>query len=347
MKEEWIKAFLSFGLLLGSVWNSNADGWIQFHNSIGGIRPVFQRNGSIVVAPFVAQLYMLKDDWVAVSTPVAFVQNGRFGGKSVVIPGDYGGKAVTFQVRVWDGQRFSSYAEAYQAFSATGESDPFSEILATSPNEPAKPMLNFNSFTLSWDDSGIFTPTTIRGEIVTEEDQSIPFVYPGAYDCGTFPPNVYSITSYSKSPIHPISGYLPGLSLGSLHGVWRQSPFGNYQLEYGPFTYVPNPHTYGTDLIYFEVCTEFSEGPIGSSAIAVSINPSPDRSKPMLILWAQKKPALLGLNARQYRIDRSTDLNTWEPAGAVTGNYSTVDLSSFVTAGASAHFLRATDVTAP
>ncbi|HTH48228.1 MAG TPA: hypothetical protein VMB21_12005 [Candidatus Limnocylindria bacterium] len=338
-----MKQLLGLALTLGTLWPSKADGWILFQNSTS--TPVYQANGTIVTRPFVAQLYQQKEDWVPISQPVTVgaFRAGLFAGGKVVISGDYGGKTVTLLVRVWDGSRFSSYDQAVQMLSATGESQPFTETLAASPDGQAKPLTNFSSFWLNWDDSGHLVPSSINSELVIEEGQSVHVDYP-SYSFW----DLRSIIGYCNNPIHPIPDYLPGLSLGALRGVVYPNPYGQGPQELNPYTYVPNPHTYGTDLIYYPTgATEFSEGPTRSGAIAITIHPSAARNGPTLFLSAPMKPALLGLNARQYRIERSSDLNTWEAAGTVTGNSSTVDLSSFVNAGANAHFLRATDVTAP
>ncbi len=342
------------GCLLAFIRQSNADGWILFQNLIDGtVRPVLQQNGSTVAAPFVAQLYMQQGDWVPVSQPAKFrsspfPQAGIFAGGTVVIPGDYGGTTVTLKVRVWDGQHYSSYEEALERWSAVGESEPFTETLARSPAEPAKPMRNFKPFMLFWDDSAYCTvmPTVVLSHVIIHEGQNTAVDFPPR-SCNDRYPDVTSVTAYSRNPTNPIDGALPGLSLGTLHGVWSQSPLGNYPIQGPPFTYAPNTNTYGTDYIYSETCCQLGAPNFGSRAIAITILPSPARSRPTLFLSVSRKPFLLGLNAREYRIDRSTDLKTWDPAGTVTGNYSTVDLSSFVNAGASAHFLRATDITPP
>ena len=204
-------------------------------------------------------------------------------------------------------------------------------------------MSNFQSFHLNWDDSAA-PPSSITTQIIIEEGQAVHVDYASDYPSLS---DLASIIQYNLIPVKPIDGYRLGLSLGTLHGVVYPNPFGTGPQELAPYTYLPNPHIYGTDLIYYPIGRQNSEGAVRSGAIAVTIQPSVARSGPTLFLSAPMKPALLGLNARQYRIDRSADLKTWEPAGNVTGNYSTVDLSSFVTAGASAHFLRATDITPP
>jgi hypothetical protein len=349
MNPRWGKRLLFIGVLLFFICKSKADGLILFQNfNNGTITPIYQAggDGSIVSSPFVAQLYQQKEDWVAISQPIPIgrLRKGAFLGGKTVILGDYGGKAVTFKVCVWDGSRYSSYDQAVQMLSNAGESEPFIETLATSPDGQAMPLTNFKSFWLPWDDSGTLIPSSITSELVIAEGQSVHVDYPNTgYSWG-----VPGITDYAKHPLRPIPGYPSGLSLGTLHGVVYPNPFGTGPQELNPYTYVPNPHMYGTDLIYYPTgATQYSEGPTRSGAIAITIQPSAARSGPTLFLSSPMKPALLGLNARQYRIDRSADLKTWEPAGTVTGNYSTVDLSSFVNAGASAHFLRATDVTPP
>jgi hypothetical protein len=349
MNRRGLSLLVGLGMLFALAQPARADGWIYFQNNVAAtITPVFQVTGVKVVAPFVAQLYLLKDDWVAVSQIVRFSSSGRFGGGIVTIPGDYGGKTVMLQVRVWDGSRFATYDEAFHALSGCGISEAFSATLATPPNQPAQPMSNFKSFTLHWDDSPPLLPAPSYRE--TLEDQPFPHIsadggilpgVPFTPSCGQ-QRTVGDLFAYNKRPTRPITDYPTGLNLGNLRGV-----FGTDHQEHGPIDYVPNPKTYGVDVLYFPVCCEFSEGPCGSTAVFITIKPSPARQKPTLLISDTKKPTLLGLNAHRYRIEQSADLNSWEPIGSATGNYTTVDLSPFVSAGTRAQFLRASEITGP
>lgn len=349
MNKGWSVRLLAFVFLPGSLCIAKADGWLRFLNAIGATPIyVYQRNGDHVKAPFVAQLYLLKDDWVAITPPVAFRTTGIFVGDSVTIPGKNGGDTVTVKVQIWDGARYGSYQEALAGLSNCGESQPFTVTLTTPPAETPARMVNFQPFTLSWDDSWTLNrpKSFIAGNYAIQEGESLPVGnLPGCYP---WSPMVVgeNIRSYNYGPSAPLEGHPQGLLLGTLQGNPMQL-FPGEILTGPPFTYVPKPNVYGTDMIYFGICCELCEGANHSGAYQIDILPSANRQKCTLLLSEAKKPVLLGLNAHHYRIDRSTDLGTWEPAGAVTGNYSTVDLSSFVTAGASAHFLRATDVTTP
>ena len=342
MNKGWLKGLMISVLALGTIWFSRADGWILFQNNVGAtIVPIFGGDGTTKIGqPYKAQLFLqINGDWVSVSKAASIGNNGRFGGGTVIIPGDYGGKAVTFTVRIWDGSAYSTYDQASRAGTVV-QSPPFTETLASPPDEPAQPMLHFKSFSACGGHV-----SAIVGQFFTQEGEPTPIsffltpkteeVCPGTIDAAF-------LNDQTKFSAYQIPGYLPGLSLGKVRGVFDP----DHKREGRPFTYVPNTNVYGTDLIFFVqcwVCQDFN----AYDAVSVTIAPSEARQRPTLFLPVPKKPALLGLSGHHYRIDRSTDLNTWEPAGTVTGNYSTVDLSSFVTAGASAHFLRATDVTTP
>src|SRR5437016_5014034 len=118
MNKGWLKGLLSFVVVLGSLGTAKADGWLRFLNAKGATPIyVYQRTGDYVQAPFVAQLYLLKDDWVAITPPVAFRTSGIFVGDSVTIPGKNGGDTVTVKVQIWDGARYGSYQEALAGLS--------------------------------------------------------------------------------------------------------------------------------------------------------------------------------------------------------------------------------------
>ena len=342
---------MSSGLVLGSILAAKADGGISFRNiyyqSPIGIQTIYiyQPSGEKVGPPYVAQLYLLKDDWVAISKPATFSSSGGFNGGNLTIPGDYGGKAVTFQVRVWNGEAFANYDLARRAASV-GESEPFTETLVTPPERP-QGLLNLKSFRLWTGPSCNFLPTTVYDQITIHEGESIP-VHVDVGDCADFQyRDVSALIAYNQNPTGPIIDKLPGLSLGTLHGV--RNPFDGSQFEEAPFTYVSSTNFYGTDYIYSEICCGFGgQRNYGSRAIAVTIQPSEARQQPTLFIPAPKKVALLGLNGRRYRIDRSFDLESWTQAATLTGNYSTVDLTKYViNKGTSTQFLRATDVTIP
>ncbi len=111
--------------------------------------------------------------------------------------------------------------------------------------------------------------------------------------------------------------------------------------------YVPLPRTYGTDAVYYQVdgtgC--FGTG-IGTAVVFLDIQPSPARLKPTLFI-ASGKPGLFALDGHRYRIEKSADLSAWASAGEVTGNFSEVDLSPFLSPGDRAQFVRATEILKP
>ncbi len=350
MKQGWFKWLLLLGVLLSATCNSNADARVYFVNIVGGVRQyLYQQDGTKVTTPFVAQLCINTNEriadvgWVAISQPVP-IKNGFFVGGIVTIPGIQRGQSILLKVRAWNGGLFSTYEEAYNTGGVTGESQPGYVTLDLFPSNPDAPieLVGFFPFPFTCDP---YRVAKVVSAITTQEGQTTPVSFPFTSRDEEICPYAIDATYINDSSQHyatNIPGNLPGLTLGTIRGVWDS----DHKLEGRPFTYIPSQNFYGTDLVYFEkcwYCADFSS----LDAISVTIEPSAARNKPTLILSPSQKPALLGLNARKYRIDRSTDLKTWEPAGTVTGNYSTVDLSSFVTAGVSAQFLRATDVTLP
>ncbi len=329
-------------------WQSNADGWINFVNVNQGIREYLfldsANSGIKVGSPYVAQLYLqtVTNTWVAISQP-APIRGGIFIGGTVTVPGDYGGKTVTLQVRVWDKSSFQTYEEATHAYYGTAQSEPFTETLTTPPGEPAPTLAHFIPFVVGCNQGRV---ANITDEVTTTEGVGVPIsipVTPRQDECPRVNTDAIWIRDFTRNWASSIPGNPSGLQLGTLRGI---PTAGFPDTERPPFNYIPNLNAYGRDFIYYTicwVCQDFNT----YDAIAVTVLPSPARYGPTLVLATPTEPSLLGLDAHQYRIDRSTDLKTWEPAGTVTGNYSTVDLSSFVTAGVNAHFLRATDITPP
>ena len=134
-----------------------------------------------------------------------------------------------------------------------------------------------------------------------------------------------SVTSYNRER---------GLFLGTVSGTTPT------------LVYTPQPHAYGTDQLYYTYGFCPALGPFDSRVI-IAIQPSAARQRPTLLISNTKTPSLLGLNGHRYRIEQSADLNSWEPIGSATGNYTTVDLSPFISAGTRAQFLRASEITGP
>lgn len=196
-------------------------------------------------------------------------------------------------------------------------------------------MVNFQSFVAGCRGNTVPDPRYVT----TQEDHALS-VAVGYFEPNPaiicFNPDLQSVIQLNGQPFFPINGFNLGLNLGTLSGAKQ------------PFTYSPRLHTYGQDAIYYSVCGTGCYGTgAGLGIIYIDIAPSPARQRPTLFVSATRKPSLLGLNAHRYRIEQSADLNSWEPIGSATGNYTTVDLSPFVTAGTRAQFLRASEITGP
>ena len=179
------KRLLGLVILLSTIGISHADGWIVFDNRVNGGVKIFTQDGRTLASPYVAQLYWLNElnIWVPIAKPVNIQETGIFSGGRVAIPGDYGGKTVALQVRVWDGQSFPSFEKALDRWGNCGESEPFAATLATASTGPASVMSNFKSFYIYEETIQYctFVATDISARLIIQEGQSTPLesVYRG------------------------------------------------------------------------------------------------------------------------------------------------------------------------
>lgn len=249
-----------------------------------------------------------------------FAADGIFSVGVMTVPGVGAGGTATITVRVWDSSVGATYDAAF--FSGGANAATFDVVGLATGSTPPPAMFNFfkgltvgSSWCLHFD---YFT---------VQEGASIEFTLP---DQGTYNgrPASFLTNSYTGTgQPHPgtFSGILPNV------------------------TYRPAPRSYAPDSFTYLYPTGF--GNIISFCLVsagITVLPAPERSGPALVSEVSGDkvvPKLRGLNGHRYQVERSADLRVWDLAGEVTGNFTEVDLSPFLTLGDQAQFLRATDLT--
>jgi len=247
-----------------------------------------------------------------------FAADGIFVLGPITVPGVGAGGTATITVRVWDSSVGATFDEAVLYGRADGAT--FDVVGLGTGTTLGPSMANFFKgltvephFCLHFDN---FT---------VQEGDSIAFTLP---DQGTYNgrpasllTNTYTWTGQPHSGT--FSGILPNVT-------YRPTPR----------SYAPDSFTYLFPLgLGFGFCLV----PAG-----ITVLPAPERSGPALVSEVSGDkvvPKLRGLNLHRYRVERSADLTAWGLAGEVTGNFTEVDLSTFLALGVQAQYLRATDLT--
>jgi hypothetical protein len=134
-----------------------------------------------------------------------------------------------------------------------------------------------------------------------------------------------------------VSNTLPGLQLGNL----SQPP------DHRGVTYTAIPNTYGEDRVYQYREGGFCDPPRWTATVlSIHVRPSPLRPYLATKLEGNRYSLVLrGLMARKYRLQRSSNLITWENRDEVVGNTSEVDLPGVENDSVHSRFYRVVDIT--
>ena len=247
-----------------------------------------------------------------------FAADGIFSLGVMTVPGVGAGGTATITVRVWDSSVGATYEAAF--FSGGANAATFDVVgLATGTTPPPGMFDFFKGLTLGLNWCAHLDWFTVQ------EGASIEFTLP---DQGTYNGRHASVfTNFFTGTGQPHPGTFSGI-------------LPNVTYRPAPRSYHPDSFTYLFPLgLGFDFCLV----PAG-----ITVLPAPERSGPALVSdvsGGKVVPKLRGLNGHRYRVERSSDLRAWDLAGEVTGNFTEVDLSPFLTLGDQAQYLRASDLT--
>lgn len=256
------------------------------------------------------------------NTKNTFAADGIFSVGVIAIPGVGPGGSAEITVRAWDSTEARTFLLAEANGSPTGSAT-FTVSGLGSAATPPPALDNFKGLII------IGSPLIITQAFVSvEENMSGPVLW---LLCGS--------GSGFGGECEGLFG-VPSVSLA--HSTLGTFSGRNCQIVFHPF-----PDRYGSEGFRFPLCS--AQGATSQSGW-INISPAPQRSGPTLVVVSSQGktlPKLRGLNARRYRIERSADLSDWNASGEVVGNFSEVDLSSFLPPDDRAQFFRAIDITTP
>lgn len=261
---------------------------------------------------------------------------GTWKGPDVILSGVEDGQPALLTVFVWDRLKYGSWQSANKLVESfghpqtkpdTGWSDAFE--VRHEPGSPSSATLeNFPGIILKT--FCALLPPPPAGDVVCDENSAVVLLQD---TWGVNSPGDFSLWLLSQAAPTTI----PGLQLGSLSEPPNR--LGS--------TYTANANTYGEDRVYQYRQGGFCDPPRWTATLLkIQVRPSPLR--PYLatkLNGNQHSLVLRGLDGRKYRLQRSTNLITWENRNEVIGNTSEVALPDTENDGVESRFYRVLDVT--